>query len=285
MDNKMKVKKLSLDFGVLIIAAIVYFTYFAVAKHKVELWMILKALIEFLTAFICVAIIEFISIRENRSIEIFSSKTAIIPFCIIFSLNIFSAIILDRFFGLNNSTTGKSNFTIVFLFQLVITSYILISYLFKIKLSSFKWNISKKTFLYIILLFLIINISDLINSLLLNGKIITATGHNYIVWLFISTSFHIFYPALCEEVLWRGILISALRGMRIKNEYCNIIQAVLFGLAHTFMIGTNISFIFVLHTAVQMIWGYVFGKLYFKTKSLVPGMIFHALFNTRYFIV
>jgi membrane protease YdiL (CAAX protease family) len=178
-----------------------------------------------------------------------------------------------------------SYITIVFLFQLVITSYILIGYLFKIKLSSFKWNISKKTFLYIILLFLIINIFDLIKSLLLNGKIITATGHNYIIWLFAATSFHMFYPALCEEVLWRGILISALRGMRIKNEYCNIIQAVLFGLAHIFMIGTNISWIFVLHTAVQMIWGYVYGKLYFKTKSLIPGIIFHALFDTRYFIV
>ena len=87
------------------------------------------------------------------------------------------------------------------------------------------------------------------------------------------------YPGIFEETLYRGFLISGLKGLKLNESKCNVIQALIFGASHVNSWGSG-SFIFLLHTAFQSLIGYLFGKLYFKTKSLTPCIILHGLFNT-----
>jgi membrane protease YdiL (CAAX protease family) len=86
------------------------------------------------------------------------------------------------------------------------------------------------------------------------------------------------YPGVFEEVLYRGLLISGLKGFGFKDEHTNIIQAIIFGITHVISLG-NVPFVFILHTASQVIAGYVLGKVYFRTKSLTPCILLHGLFD------
>jgi membrane protease YdiL (CAAX protease family) len=90
---------------------------------------------------------------------------------------------------------------------------------------------------------------------------------------FVRKSLH---PGVFEEVLYRGLLISGLEGFGLKDEHTNIIQAIIFGITHVISFG-NVPSIFILHTASQIILGYVIGKVYFKTKSLTPCILLHGL--------
>jgi membrane protease YdiL (CAAX protease family) len=86
------------------------------------------------------------------------------------------------------------------------------------------------------------------------------------------------HPGVFEEVLYRGLLISGLKGFGLKDEQTNIIQAIIFGITHVISFG-NVPSIFILHTASQIILGYVIGKVYFKTKSLTPCILLHGLID------
>lgn len=75
-------------------------------------------------------------------------------------------------------------------------------------------------------------------------------------------------PAFCEEIAFRGFILSGLR--HIGHKWWAIgITAVAFGMAH-FILQQKIS-----ATAV----GLVIGLLAVQTSSLVPCIVFHAVFN------
>jgi sodium transport system permease protein len=76
-------------------------------------------------------------------------------------------------------------------------------------------------------------------------------------------------PAICEELAFRGFVLSGLRHMGHK-WWAIAISAVAFGMAH-FILQQKIS-----ATAV----GLLIGFLAVQTGSLVPCMVFHALFNS-----
>jgi sodium transport system permease protein len=76
-------------------------------------------------------------------------------------------------------------------------------------------------------------------------------------------------PALCEELAFRGFILSGLRHMGHK-WWAIAISAIAFGMAH-FILQQKIS-----AAAV----GLVIGLVAVQTSSLIPCMIFHALFNS-----
>jgi sodium transport system permease protein len=76
-----------------------------------------------------------------------------------------------------------------------------------------------------------------------------------------------FTPAICEELLFRGLLLSGLR--KLGPVAAVAISALLFGLAHA-------SVYRLLPTAFL---GAVIGVARLRTRSILPGMIIHALNN------
>jgi sodium transport system permease protein len=76
-------------------------------------------------------------------------------------------------------------------------------------------------------------------------------------------------PAICEEIAFRGFVLSGLRHLGHK-WWAICISAAAFGMAH-FILQQKIS-----AAAV----GLVIGLLAVQTGSLVPCMVFHAIFNS-----
>ncbi len=96
-------------------------------------------------------------------------------------------------------------------------------------------------------------------------------------------------PGIWEEVLFRGIIITLLLKKYSEKESI-LLSALLFGFSHNSNLMNSIYysdstlFYHVIGVQFQVIftffWGIMFGYLFIKTKSLVPGMILHYLFNT-----
>jgi sodium transport system permease protein len=75
-------------------------------------------------------------------------------------------------------------------------------------------------------------------------------------------------PAICEEVAFRGFILSGLR--RLGHKWWAIgLSAVFFGLAHTV----------VQQSIAAAALGIVIAYLAIQSGSLVPGMLFHASYN------
>ena len=85
--------------------------------------------------------------------------------------------------------------------------------------------------------------------------------------------------AFFEEFLCRGILISALKAYSLSEWKINLIQAFLFGILHYAKYADRGIGRALLTTSYQIVIGYFFGKLYFKTKTLTPGIIIHLLWD------
>ncbi len=77
-------------------------------------------------------------------------------------------------------------------------------------------------------------------------------------------------PAICEELAFRGFMLSGLQSGRQRNFWTPIlISAVCFGVVH--MIAHQVF--------NAMLLGLVLGLLAVRSRSLLPGVIFHFLFN------
>jgi len=76
-------------------------------------------------------------------------------------------------------------------------------------------------------------------------------------------------PAVCEEIAFRGFVLSGLRHLGHKWWAIGL-SAIAFGMAH-FFLQQKIS-----ATAV----GVVIGFMAVQTGSLIPCMVFHALYNS-----
>ena len=77
-------------------------------------------------------------------------------------------------------------------------------------------------------------------------------------------------PAICEELAFRGFMLSGLQSGRQRNFWTPIlISAVCFGVVH--MIAHQVF------NAILL--GIVLGLLAVRSRSLIPGVIFHFIFN------
>lgn len=75
-------------------------------------------------------------------------------------------------------------------------------------------------------------------------------------------------PAICEELAFRGFILSGLRHSGHRWGAI-VVSAIFFGIAHMILQQS------ILTAAV----GVVIGYLAVKTGSLLPGVLFHAVFN------
>lgn len=234
-----------------------------------------------LSIVISIFIISFYPIRVNEDKRIYENKKALIPYIIITAILQILIYTFNKEFGINNSSGFLVNRNYVYLLKLGITATLFISYLFKIKFKNFNWDISFKFLILVIILYLVHILIPNIN-IILNSKMHFSNISNMkLIPNFIrNAALESIYPGIFEEVLNRGLLISGLKGYGISDEKCNIIQAVLFGIGHVGSWGTA-SLIFLLSTAAQAMAGYILGKVYFKTKSLVPCIILHGLLDVN----
>jgi sodium transport system permease protein len=75
-------------------------------------------------------------------------------------------------------------------------------------------------------------------------------------------------PALCEELAFRGFILSGLRHLGHKRRAI-IISALLFGISHAFF----------QQSVVATLLGVVIGYMAVQTGSLLPGIVFHFMHN------
>lgn len=226
---------------------------------------------------IMLVLIRIFDKQLKTELKIYEDKKALILFSIIYICMICIVISLSKFFSINNGTSHNFKFTYICLIQLGITSMMFLSYLFGISLKNYNWKISLKW----ILIILLINIPlEIISNTVFNNNFTFKNILNITFWgkYALSVLYHSLYPGLIEEVIYRGFLISGLKGMGLNDWKCNIIQAILFGIMHVFSYG-NPSWMFLLTTATQVLLGYVLGKVYLKTKSLSPCILLHGLIN------
>jgi len=88
-------------------------------------------------------------------------------------------------------------------------------------------------------------------------------------------------PGIWEEVFYRGVIMIII--LRMTNSYkkAAIIQVIIFGLAHI----RGFDFLFLLDAFSVLIIAVGFTYMAYKTKSLIPGIIFHYLHDTFLFSV
>lgn len=88
-------------------------------------------------------------------------------------------------------------------------------------------------------------------------------------------------PGIWEEVLFRGVIMIVLIRLTKSFRKAFVVQIVLFGLVH--IKGLDIlSFIDAFSVGII---GIAFTYIAYKTKSLIPGIIFHYLHDTFIFTV
>ena len=76
-------------------------------------------------------------------------------------------------------------------------------------------------------------------------------------------------PAICEEIAFRGYILSGLR--HLGNRWRAIfISSLLFGLAHGVF----------QQSVTALLFGLILGYLAVKTRSLLPCVVFHAVHNS-----
>jgi membrane protease YdiL (CAAX protease family) len=88
-------------------------------------------------------------------------------------------------------------------------------------------------------------------------------------------------PGIWEEVLFRGVLVIVLVRLTRSLKKACVIQVAIFGLAHI----KGIDLLSFVDSFSVMILAIAFTFLAYKTRSLIPGIVFHYLHDTFLFFV
>ena len=202
-----------------------------------------------------------------------SNKASLAPFLI----TIFVGVIISIY-------QIKTNFSLNRLqgvYVLIVIAFNILTlftcYFFKLKLNDFNWNISLIQILIIITIFTGYFIPKLIFSGVEAFRFYSMFHGNVLAYV-VSGAIMFIQPALYEEVIYRGFLISALKGFGLDDFNINVVQAIIFGLLH-FSIHIQYGWIGVLGTSSQILLGFILGKIYIKSKSLMPCIILHLLID------
>lgn len=88
-------------------------------------------------------------------------------------------------------------------------------------------------------------------------------------------------PGIWEEILFRGVLMIVLLRLTKSLKKAAIIQIILFGLAHI----KGLDLISLVDTFSVSIIAIAFTYITYKTRSLIPAIVFHYLHDTFLFFV
>ncbi len=82
---------------------------------------------------------------------------------------------------------------------------------------------------------------------------------------------------LAEEIVFRGAILRTLLGMMSKKNHwvAIMVSAAVFGVAH----GNTAQFV------NALLMGLLLGWMYYRTKSLVPGILMHWVNNTMAYVL
>jgi len=83
------------------------------------------------------------------------------------------------------------------------------------------------------------------------------------------------HSAILEEPVFRGFLWGYLRDRGVNERWALLLQAGLFVMAHARLIGRSTSFWITVPAAAL-----AFGWLAWKSRSITPSLIAHAIYNT-----
>lgn len=88
------------------------------------------------------------------------------------------------------------------------------------------------------------------------------------------------FVAFAEELLFRGLLFKAIEE-RSGSKTAVIISGVTFGFGHIVNLFAGYTGADqIMQIAVAVLIGIVLSLLFIRTKSILPGIVFHFLFNT-----
>jgi len=104
--------------------------------------------------------------------------------------------------------------------------------------------------------------------------------HNVVLYIFMA----LILAPICEETLFRGVLLSYMLEKQLDSRVSIITSATLFSLVHLLPFSTALIHqrIFVVSTAFIM--SVIAGHLRRKTRSIIPSVITHSSFNLGGFI-
>lgn len=124
-------------------------------------------------------------------------------------------------------------------------------------------------FLYFSVFFVLINIFDIpIGYYNYSIQTIAVIESSWSVFIIINLLFTIAVTPIFEETLFRGVILKELNKI-FSNNISNILQSILFVIIHG--LGRNHISIFV--------FGFVFGAITLKFKSIKPAIYFHIVHN------
>ena len=93
--------------------------------------------------------------------------------------------------------------------------------------------------------------------------------------VFLAVIYTVFIAPLCEEIVFRGLMMTSLEGS-MKKIFAVLITGVLFSLVH---LPSVIAF------GYTFLLGLVLGFVYIKTKSLIPCILMHMAFNASNYLL
>ena len=237
---------------------------------------IIPALLGYYGGLVALSLIAFsLLLRKNLegSFEIYSDKKLLFIFIIVYLillLNVFlTAFGLYKYLGFNDEYIKNIIKIICLTLSLVLLKTS------RISTKNFKWNMCRSQ----IIGTLVIGLMYTCITLFLDGSIFINRFEGDIVHYGFYILKTLILVAFFEELLCRGILISALKGYQISEWKANIIQALLFGILHCVKYLDKGIGVALLITCYQTVIGYFFGKLYLKTKSLTPVILIHLLWD------
>ncbi len=207
------------------------------------------------------------------NIELYANKTLLTVFYLVYAILMMHTLLVS--FGIYDVIRlDAENIKVLVKAAGVLLSLILLR-ITNISVKNFSWTLSKGQILgTLILASAFICITVIFDGLRFfndfNGDIVTFCL--YVLKILVLVAFF-------EEFLCRGILISALKAYSLSEWKINLIQAFLFGILHYARYIERGIGLALLTTSYQIVIGYFLGKLYFKTKTLIPGIILHLLWD------
>jgi membrane protease YdiL (CAAX protease family) len=186
-----------------------------------------------------------------------------------------------------NIDLSKLDLSIIAFIVTSISAFLLFPKVFKIPFG----KISIKDFIYKIGLypskkifgFILIGVVAALTTLsaMLIGSIITGRYEFDSSTINLAHSIFSLTPGIFEEVFYRGIIMIVLVRMTKSIKKAALIQVLIFALAHI----KGFDFISIVDIFSVLIIAAGFTYLAYKTKSLIPGIVFHYLHDTFLFSV
>lgn len=258
-----------------IIASFLYFICILVIYYSVTILLVPDVRIAHMSLWIGIlASLFFIEILSGENtcseVEIYSNKDVNLVFFILWLISIIVALFVTQF---KRDILLSERKMLLLQFTLVLS--IFICYFFHIKLTHFIWKINTKGLIITVCVFMIYFIPQ---AVMKERVIIKSLDHRSLFEYMLFLMRISIYPSFYEEFLYRGLLISWLKQYKLKTWQINIIQSIVFGISH-FTLYIDLGWKGFLATGPQALLGYLLGSLYFKTKSLTPGILLHTLLN------